>query len=195
MIIARFTIFILLAFIVVPVKSASAQAADTPFQVGAVTDDLTKIDTTVLTTNSGASSTVAFPNQNGAICVNAYAMAPAGTTVAACCTCRIQANGLGQFSVGKELLTGTAQSKPRTAVIKLMASTGTAGTCNASTVNSGGNLLEFGMLAWLHVSSANTSPAFGKTAFTPSTLSAAELGALTTQCGAFAVRACNSSCQ
>jgi hypothetical protein len=106
MIIARFTIFILLAFVLVPVKHASAQAADGPFQVGVVTDDLARIDTTVITTNSGASSTVVGPPQNGAICINAYAMAPAGNTVAACCTCRVQPNGLGQFSVGKELLTG-----------------------------------------------------------------------------------------
>jgi hypothetical protein len=195
MIIARFSIFILLAFILVPVKSASAQASDLPFQVGVVTDDPTKIDTTVITTNSGASSTTAFPAQNGDVCVNAYAMAPAGTTVAACCTCRVRANGLGQFSVGKELLTGPNQSKPHSTVVKLMASSGVAGSCNASTVGTGANVLEMGMLAWLHVSSANTSPAFGKTEFRPSLLSAAELTALNTQCSAFPIRACNSSCQ
>jgi hypothetical protein len=96
---------------------------------------------------------------------------------------------LGQFSVGKELLTGSSQSKPHTTVVKLIASV--AGTCNASNAN----ILVTGMLAWLHVSSANTSPAFGKTALTPSTLSAAEFSALQTQCGNFPIRACNSSCQ
>jgi hypothetical protein len=78
-------------------------------------------------------------------------------------------------------------------VVKLMGSI--SGTCNASTVDAGGNVLALGMLAWLHVSSANTSPAFCKTAFAPSTLSAAKLSALNTQCSNFPVRTCNSGCQ
>jgi hypothetical protein len=192
-IIIRFTIFTLLALVLLPIKDASAQATDTPYQVGVVTDDLAKIDTSVVLTNSGASSTVAFPAQNGAICVNAYTMPAPGTAVTACCTCRVQPNGLRQFSVGKELLISQS-SVPHTAVVKLMASTGTGGICNAGTVGTGANVLVTGMLAWRTTPPLSSVLAFDKTSFVPSTLSAAELTALDSQCSTIGSRVCNSTC-
>jgi hypothetical protein len=193
MIIIRCIIFVLLALVLLPAKNASAQSADTPYQVGVVTEDLTRIDTTVAMTNSGASSTVASP-QNGALCFNAYAMPGPGNAVTACCTCRVQPNGLRLLSVGKDLL-GSLLSKPHTTVVKLMASTGTAGTCNAGTVGTGANVLATGMLAWLVVpTSPDTALTFKKTPFVPSTLSAAELTALISQCSSIGTRACNSTC-
>lgn len=191
-IIMRFTIFTFLALVLLPIKDASAQATDTPYQVGVVTDDLGKFNTAAVLTNSGASSTVAFPAQNGAICVNAYAVPAPGTAVTACCTCRVQPNGLRQFSIGSELL--NPQAKPHTTVVKLMASTGTGGICNAATVGTGANVLVTGMLAWLTVSTSDSIFALNKVSFVPSTLSAAELTALNSQCSTIGSRVCNSTC-
>ena len=185
-IIIRFTIFTFLALVLLPIKDASAQATDTPYQVGVVTDDLARFNTAAVLTNSGASSTVA------AICVNAYAVPAPGTAVTACCTCRVQANGLRQFSIGKELLSPT--SKPHTTVVKLMASSGTGGICNAATVGTGANVLVTGMLAWLTVSTSDSIFALNKVSFVPSTLSAAELTALDSQCSTIGSRVCNSAC-
>lgn len=191
-IIMRFTIFTSLALVLLPIKNALAQATDTPYQVGVVTDDLGKFNTAAVLTNSGASSTVAFPAQNGAICINAYAVPAPGTAVTACCTCRVQANGLRQFSIGSELL--SPLSKPHTTVVKLMASSGTGGICNAATVGTGANVLVTGMLAWLTVSTSDSIFALNKVSFVPSTLSAAELTALNSQCSTIGSRVCNSTC-
>lgn len=84
----RFTTFVLLALVLLPIKNASAQAADTPWQIGVVTENLTKVDTSVAVSNSGASSTIASP-QNGAICINVYATSAPLSSIAACCTCRV----------------------------------------------------------------------------------------------------------
>jgi hypothetical protein len=43
-----------LALVLLPAKNASAQSADTPYQVGVVTEDLAKIDTTVAMTHRWA---------------------------------------------------------------------------------------------------------------------------------------------
>ena len=190
-IIIRFTIFAFLALVLLPIKDASAQATDTPYQVGVVTDDLAKFNTAAVLTNSGASST-SPSGAEWAICVNAYAMPAPGTAVTACCTCRVQANGLRQFSIGKELL--SPLSKPHTTVVKLMASSGTGGICNAATVGTGANVLVTGMLAWLTVSTSDSIFALNKVSFVPSTLSAAELTALDSQCSTIGSRVCNSTC-
>lgn len=182
----RFTTFVLLALVLLPIKNASAQAADTPWQIGVVTENLTKVDTSVAVSNSGASSTIASP-QNGAICINVYATSAPLSSIAACCTCRVAANALRVFSVGKEVL-APVLPKAQTSVIKLLASTGTAGACNASTAGTGANVLVTGMLSWLVPATSN------KTAFNPATLSAAELVSVTSQCAAFPNRACNSTC-
>ena len=58
MIMTRCTILALSMLLLLPAKYASAQAADTPWQIGVVTEDLTRVDTTVAVSNSGASSTI-----------------------------------------------------------------------------------------------------------------------------------------
>ena len=85
-------------------------------------------------------------------------------------------------------------SKPHTTVVKLMASSGTGGICNAATVGTGANVLVTGMLAWLTVSTSSSILAFNKASFVPSTLSAAELTALDSQCSTIGSRVCNSTC-
>ena len=111
MIISRCAVLALLALVLLPVKNASAQASDTPWQIGVVTEDLAKLDTTVAVSNSGASSSIAFPNQNGAICVNVYATSAPQSAIAACCTCRVQANGLREFSVAQDVLVRAAMDR------------------------------------------------------------------------------------
>ena len=55
--------------------AAFGQAADTPFQVR-YASNLAIGDSVVNITNTGASSTVAFPTQNGNICANVYVFSP-----------------------------------------------------------------------------------------------------------------------
>jgi hypothetical protein len=168
-----------------------------PYQISVVTSDLTRNDTQIALTNSGASATTPT---NGGLCFNVYAMTSAQGDVAACCTCRVQPNGLGLISVNKDLLGQVSQSKPRTAVVKLMASLGTSQVCNASSVGTGSDVLATGMLAWqvaapqVQPHDQPPSPAPRQLSFRAATLSAAELSRLDQQCSAFAVRACNSSC-
>jgi cytochrome c553 len=183
--------------VLLPANYAFAQAADTPYQVGVVTNDLTRSDASVTMSNTGASATT---TTNGALCMNVYAMSAANSAspsaVAACCTCHIQPNGYVTASVNNDILFGVSP-RPKNVVIKLMASTGTAGACNGSTVGTGANVLATGMVAWMGSpqSAQLGAPATPNASFTASTLSAAELTRLNSQCGGFAVRACNAACQ
>ena len=149
---------------------AFGQAADTPYQVRAVTN-LKKKDT-IQFTNSGASSTTTSP-QNGKLCMNVYAFTGTGGPMLDCCTCPVAPNGLAVLNIVKDVLAGRKPA-PKSLVLKVMASTGgtNAADCNASTVATGANVLATGML-----------PFKGESPFTPSTLSAAELNTLLTQCG------------
>jgi hypothetical protein len=193
----RFATMTLSLLVLLPGNHAFAQAADTPYQVGVVTNDLTRSDATVTMSNTGASATT---TTNGALCVNVYAMSAANgatpSAVAACCTCHVQPNGYASASVNNDVLFGVAP-RPKNVVIKLMASTGTAGACNGSTVGTGSNVLATGMVAWMGSpqSAQLGAPATPNASFTASTLSAAELTRLNSQCGGFAVRACNAACQ
>lgn len=148
---------------------ASGQAADTPYQVRVVTN-LKKKDT-IHFTNSGASSTTTSP-QNGKLCMNVYAFAGNGPMLD-CCACPVAPNGLAVLGIVKDVLAGRKPA-PKSVVLKVMASTGggNAVDCNAATVGTGANVLATGML-----------PFKGESPFTPSTLSAAELNTLLTQCG------------
>ena len=169
-------------------NTAFAQAADTPFQVDFATE-VTAIPTLITLSNSGASSTVASP-QNGAICANAYAFSTSGPLLA-CCSCRLGANNLRQVSVRNDLLLSANKAPPDSVVLKLMASTGSGGTCNASTVGTGANVLVTGMLAWTRRGTAGVNIVVP---FTPATLSAAELVSINTQCAVLepSGRACGS---
>lgn len=176
--------------------AAFGQAADTPFQI-LYFANLNAGEPLINMGNSGASATVASPI-NGQICVNAYAISPDTGSLVSCCSCRVAANVLNSLRVKTDLVGAFNVPPSNSVLVKLMASAGSGGTCNPGTVNVGGNVLVTGMLAWgmnLHLlpgSSAGGGFGFGstgastygivETAFTPSTLSAAELSSLTTQC-------------
>ena len=132
-----------------------------------------------------------MPIQNGNICVNVYAFSPDEQLIS-CCSCPVTPDGLASLSARNDLISNTlTPGVPTSIVIKLVASAGTgvagAGACNASTV---GNRLEsaeryscLGLAAWgttihaLPVTPGSPATTYGvtETAFTPSTLSAAEL--------------------
>jgi hypothetical protein len=189
MIMTRYAIAGLLALACVP-SGALAQAFDTFWQIGVVTEDLTKIDTNVAVSNSGADSTTVNP-QDGGICVNVYATSAPASAIAACCTCRVPPNALREFSVAKDVL-GSLQPKAHMSVIKLLATAGTAGVCNAATVAS--QPIIHGLLGWLVPATSSAAPAFGKTATLPATPVAAELSSIAQQCTSLGSRVCNSAC-
>lgn len=171
--------------------AAMGQAADTPFQVSFVSE-LDRGEAYVTISNDGASSTVAFPTQNGNVCANIYVFSPTGTLLS-CCSCNVPPNNLVSAAV-KESLLSVAPNRPLltapSLVVKLLATTG-AGGCglggpSETTAGTGANVLVTGMVAWntsLSVAATST-PTYAPTriAFTPSTLSAAELTRITTTC-------------
>src|ERR1044072_3166270 len=60
-------------------------------------------DSYIDVSNTGAASTVAFPAQNGIICVNAYTYDPSEELVS-CCSCPVTPNGLASLSVKQDLV-------------------------------------------------------------------------------------------
>ncbi len=146
-------------------------------------------DSVINITNTGANSTVAFPTQNGNICVNVYAFSPDEQLIS-CCSCPVTPDGLDSLSARNDLISNTlTPGVPTSIVIKLLKS---AGTCNASTVGTDTNVLvNSGGAAWgttihaLPVTPGSPATTYGvtETAFTPSTLSVAELTRITTLCG------------
>jgi hypothetical protein len=192
MVMTRYAIAGLLALVCAPSSALAQTAADFFWQIGVVTEDLTKLDTNVAVSNSGAESTTVNP-QNGGICVNVYATSAPSNSIAACCTCRVPANALREFSVANDVL-GSVQPKAHMSVVKLLSSTGSSGVCNAATVASGPDNIATGMLGWLVPATSRSAPAFGKTATLPATLSAAELVSIRNQCSSLGTRACNSAC-
>jgi hypothetical protein len=148
--------------------------ADSPFQIR-YASNLNIGDSVVNISNSGASG--------ASICANIYTFDPAEELIS-CCTCSVTPNALQSLSVRNSLISNTLTAAiPTSVVIKIVSSPGAA-ACNASTVAA----LAPGLLAWgttLH-SNGSTTPAtiYGtETAFTPSTLSAAEFAHLTSFCG------------
>lgn len=190
----------LLAVAALASVAAFGQAADTPFQVR-YASNLTVGDSVINITNTGASSTVAFPTQNGNVCVNVYTFSPDEQLIS-CCSCTVTPNGLVSLSARNDLIRNTlTPAVPTSIVVKLLATTG-AGGCNPSnnaialqpsptTAGTGANVLVTGMAAWgttihaLPVTPGSPATTYGvtETAFTPATLSAAELTRITTLCG------------
>ena len=168
---------------------AFGQAADTPFQVHDATN-LQLGDPRITITNSGASSTVAFPNQNGKICANVYGFAATTGQLTSCCSCLIAPNALVSLSVWQNLLLDNPFVSASALTVKLLSSTGTGNppTCNPATVGIGANVLVAGMLAWMTEPQPSgffsSPPEVVKTQFAPATLSAAELTSIDTQCAA-----------
>ncbi len=145
-------------------------------------------DSVIDFTNTGASSTVALPVQNGNLCVNAYVFSPDEQLIS-CCSCAVTPNGLQSLSARNDLISNTlTPGVPTSVVVKLLASS--QATCNASTVTPASLALAPGLAAWgttIHpapVTAGTPAGTFGitETPFTPATLSPAELTRLTTLC-------------
>jgi hypothetical protein len=117
----------------------------------------------------------------GRICVNVYAYNP-DEEPASCCTCLVTPNGLRSLRVNADLNTNTliAGEHFDSLVIKLYASVPVNGGCNAAAPGAAAP----GMRAWgttLHRVGTDGF-ALTETAFSPATLSAGELGKLTSVC-------------
>jgi hypothetical protein len=166
-------------------------AADSSFQVR-YASNLGIGDSVINITNTGATSTNAFPIQDGNICANVYTFA-ADEQLVSCCSCFVTPDGLVSLSAHNDLIKNTlTPAVPSSIVIKLLASAGTtAAACNAATPGSGSNTLATGLAAWgttihaLPVTPGSPATTYGvsETAFMPVTLSAAELTRITSLCG------------
>jgi len=169
--------------------------ADSPFQVRYATN-FSAGDSYVDIGNTGANGAAVngpgYGVQTGNICVNVYALDP-GEELVACCSCLITPDQMVHLSVNNDLLVNTANGlKPTSIMIKLvesLAGSATTGTsCTQSAAAAGGAafpIASYGMVAWgttLHAGSTSGSFVTTETAFTPSTLSAAELASLTGRC-------------
>lgn len=160
----------LLVLVVACMTIVNAQAADTPFQVRYAAN-LTAGDSVVNVTNTGATG--------GNICVNVYTFSPDEQLIS-CCSCVVTPNGLVSLSARNDLISNTlTPAVPGSIVVKLLATTG--GACNAATPGA----LATGMAAWGTTIHAATGGGFAttETPFTPATLSAAELGRISSLCG------------
>ncbi len=173
----------------VPMFAVQAAAGDSPFQVR-YASNLPVGDSVINVTNTGASSSVAFPTQNGNICVNVYTFSPDEQLIS-CCSCPVTPDGLVSLSARNDLISNTlTPGVPTSIVTKLLASSGTP-ACNASTVGQGNNVLVTGMAAWgttiheLPVTPGSPATTYGvtETAFANATLSVAELTRITQLCG------------
>ena len=148
--------------------------ADSPFQVKYAAN-LAAGESVINISNTGATG--------GNICVNVYAFSPDEQEVS-CCSCTVTPNALVNLGVNRDLISNTlTPAHPTSVVVKLLATSG--GSCNAATAGSGASALAPGMVAWgttLHAAPAGGF-ALTETAFTPGTLSAAELARITSLCG------------
>lgn len=164
-----------------------AQAADTPYQVRHFAN-IQIGDAVINATNTGASSTVSSP-QNGDLCANYYVLNATDATLLSCCSCLVKANTVQSLNL-LDLL-GVAPPT-NSAIVKMMATVAAAGSCNAATVAIGANVLATGLDVWgsharlvrAYPGAVPTTAVYHETAFTPSTLSAAELTALNAKCTA-----------
>jgi hypothetical protein len=150
--------------------------ADSPLQVK-YASNLNIGDSVINITNTGAA------NGNN-ICANLYTFSPDEQLVS-CCVCNVTPNALVSLSVRRSLISNTlTPAIPTSAVVKVVATTG---GCNAATAGTGSSALTSGLAAWgttLHAL-PTTPVTYGvtETAFTPATLSAAELTRITSLCG------------
>jgi uncharacterized repeat protein (TIGR01451 family) len=139
--------------------------------------------------SSGGQSVINITNtgsSDGNLCVNIYAFDPSEEMLG-CCTCQVTPNGLSSLDVGPDLYSNTLTgANPTSAVIKLVATSGTGAACDPTSAGSAANPLASGLRAWfttLHQLSGST-PTLGITEnpFTISTLSAGELAHLNSFC-------------
>jgi hypothetical protein len=151
--------------------------ADDPYQVK-YASNLSTGDSVFNISNSGATG--------ASICVNVYAFSPDEQEIS-CCSCVVTPNALVSLSARNDLISNTlTPAVPNSIVVKLVATTNTA-ACNASTPTAATLATAGGLLAWgTTIHAAPTTPAsfsVTETAFTPATLSAAELTRITGLCG------------
>ncbi len=153
--------------------AAFAQTADTPFQVKYI-GNLGAGDSVVNITNTGATG--------ANICVNVYTFSPDEQEIS-CCSCLVTPNGLVSLSAKQDLINNTlTPAVPGSIVVKLLATPGP--TCNAGTAFTLADQAQ-GLAAWgttLHIPPFAVANSVTETAFTPSTLSATELGRITSLC-------------
>lgn len=162
-----------------------------PYQVR-YTANLPIGDSVVNFTNTGESSTNAFPSQNGNICVNAYAFSPDEQLIS-CCSCAVTPDGLQSLSASNDLVSNSLTAgRPTSIVVKLISTSGGANTtCNAATAGTPANPLANGMAAWgTTIHAMPISPRYlymtygvSETPFKSAQLSAAELQRVTALCG------------
>ena len=167
--------------------------ADTPYQVRYASNlGLVNGDSVVNITNTGARGAGlgygTTASVTGAICVNVYVYA-ADEEVVSCCSCPVTPNGLVSLSAKNDLINNPlTRGNPTSIVIKLLATVPVGGSCNNSALLAGTPALAPGMAAWGTTLHANASAGAGvysvtETAFTPSQISAGELGRLAYGCG------------
>src|SRR5665647_628221 len=161
--------------------------ADSPYQVRYASNlALTNgTDSVINITNTGARGAGlgygTGANVTGAICVNVYVYTP-DEEVVACCSCPVTPNGLVSLSAKNDLINNPlTRGNPTSIVIKLLATVPVGGSCNNSALLAGTPALAPGMAAWGTTLHANASAGAGvysvtETAFTPSQISAGELG-------------------
>ena len=131
--------------------------ADSPFQMRALAS--VKSKDAIVVSNSGANA--------GPVCASAYAFDTEDGQLLNCCSCHVAPNVLRSIPIAADLLENE-KPRPKSVVLKLLASVPVAGECSASAPGS----ITVGLTAWK-----------GETPFTPATLSAMELNAITAQCG------------
>ena len=152
--------------------AAFAQAVDTPFQVKYAAN-LNVGDSVFNISNSGATG--------GNICANVYTFSPDEQLIS-CCACPVTPNALVSLSARADLISNTlTPAVPNSIVVKIVSTTGA--TCNASATT---NTQAAGLLAWgttLHATPVAGAFGVTETAFSPASLSAAELARITSLCG------------
>ena len=131
--------------------------ADSPFQVSATTS--LKAKDAVVISNTGTSGEAA--------CASAYAFDAEDGRLLNCCSCLLVPNALRSIPIAADLLEND-KPRPKSVVLKLLSTIPVDGTCSASAPGA----IVAGLAAW-----------DGETPFTPATLSATELTAMTGQCG------------
>ncbi|MGI8988943.1 MAG: hypothetical protein ACR2I2_05060 [Bryobacteraceae bacterium] len=149
------------------VAGASAEA----FQVRYFTN-LAIGDSFIDITNTGASSTTAFPTQNGNLNVNVYTFSPDEQLISCCC-CPVTPDGLISLSVRNDLISNTLTPGVPTSVVTKLVATDSTGA------------LAPGLAAYgttLHAAPAPGVFGATETRFTRATLSAAELARITQLC-------------
>jgi hypothetical protein len=188
---------LVLASMLTAVAATAQVSTDTAYQVRYASNippaGSTSIpDSVINITNTGARGGVTnlsgtSASVGGSLCVNVYGFSPDEQMVG-CCSCPVTPDGLVSLSVASDIASNTlTPRRPTSLVIKLLATVPVGGTCTGSAAAVTTATLAPGMAAWgttAHSTAAlGTGPwAITETPFTPSTLSASELGHLGSVC-------------